>query len=307
MFVQDTANFVADKVFPVVPVAKQSDKYVTFPKGFFFRDEVKPRPLGGRAPVAGYEVGEGTYIAEEFALAHKIDDRVRANADQPLDPDRAAMRLLTTQMLIHRDIDWVTTFFGTSIWGLDRTGVASGPTGNEFIQFDAAGSDPIGLVEAEKERIVGVTGYSPNVLVMGAKVFRIVKSHSDVIDRVKYTQTGIVDLGLLASLFGVDKVVVPRSVQNTANEGAADAISFIVPSDDMLLCYSAPAPAIEVPSGGYIFAWTGLIPGATNAFGGVIQRGREDLAHSDHVEIRASWDQKLIASELGTFFNTAVS
>jgi hypothetical protein len=210
-------------------------------------------------------------------------------------------------MLIHRDSQWVTAFFGTSIWSKDRTGVAASPTGDEFLQFDQSGSDPVALVEAEKERIAELTGFLPNVLVMGPKVFRIVKNHADIIDRVKYTQRGIIDEAILASLFGVARLVVPRGVQNTAAEGATNAFSFIVPTDDMLLVYAAPAPAIEMPSGGYIFAWTGLIPGATNAFGGVIQRGREDLAHSDHVEIRASWDQKLIAADLGTFFNTCVA
>lgn len=305
-FVQSSENFVADKVFPVVPVNKQSDLYAEFPRGYFLRDEVGIRPLGGRAKVAGYTVTSQTYRAEERALAHNIDDRKRANADTPLDPDRSGTRLLTTQMMIHRDRDWVTNYFGTSIWTTDLTGVSSGPGAGEFLQFDQSGSDPIGIVEQNKEVIAESTGFEPNVLVMGRKVFRVVKNHPDVVDRVKYTQRGIVDRAILASLFGVDRVVVPSSVFNNAVEGAADSFEFIVPKDDMLLVYANPDPGLEEPSGGYIFAWTGLIPGATNAFGGVISRGRDGPAHSDILEIRAAWDQKKVAADLGVFFDAAV-
>jgi hypothetical protein len=75
----------------------------------------------------------------------------------------------------------------------------------------------------------------------------------------------------------------------------------------MLLVYAAPAPAIDQPSGGYTFAWTGLIPGETNAFGGTIQRGRDGLASSDVMQIKEASDQKVVASELGIFFEDVVA
>jgi len=306
-FVQQSRNFVADKVFPVVPVAKQSDLYPVYDRGYFFRDEMRPRPLGGEAAKAGYKVTNQRYYCEEFALAHTIDDRVRANADQPLNPDRAAMRLLTTQAMIHRDRDWSSKYFKTGVWTTDLTGVALNPTGNQFLQFDQSGSDPIGVVDAEKDRIAETTGYEPNVLVIGRKVYRTLRNHPDIIDRVKYTQRGVIDTEILASLFGVERVAVPGSVQNTAAEGTADNFSFIVASDDMLLVYAAPEPALEQPSGGYIFAWTGLIPGETNAFGGVIQRMRDEKAHSDHLEIRVAYDIHVVAPDLGVFFDSAVA
>lgn len=306
-FVQESRNFVADKVFPIVPVAKQSDLYPLYDRGYFFRDEMRPRPLGGEAQKAGYKVVNQRYHAEEWALAHTIDDRVRSNADQPLNPDRAAMRLLTTQAMINRDRRWASAFFKTGVWTTDLTGVADDPSDGEFLQFNQEGSDPIGVVDLYKDAIAEQTGgYEPNVLVLGRKVYRTIRNHPDVIDRIKYTQRGVVDREILASLFGVDRVVVPGSVQNTAAEGDADNFSFIVSSNDMLLVYAAPEPALEQPSGGYIFAWTGLIPGETNAFGGIIQRMRDEKAHSDHVEIRVAYDIHLVAPDLGVFFTNCV-
>ena len=40
-FKNDMNSFVADKVFPTVPVAKQTDKFFTFTQADFFRTDAK--------------------------------------------------------------------------------------------------------------------------------------------------------------------------------------------------------------------------------------------------------------------------
>lgn len=304
---QDQANFVASKVFPTVPVAKQSDKYAIYKRDAFYRDEYQPRPLGGRPNQTGYGVTSGTYFAEEWALEHKIDDRVRANADQPLDPDRAGMRLLTTQGLIRQDRMWASSYFKTGVWGTDWTGVASSPSGNQFIQFDQAGSDPIGFFDSRVEDVGSKTGYPPNTIVLGPDCYRTLKNHASVLDRIKYTAKGIVTTDLLAELFDVDQVLVARGVFNSAKEGQTESTGYIANSKGAMLAYAAASPSIDEPSAGYTFAWTGLIPGATNAMGGVIERGREELAHSDVLQGRMAFDTEIVASELGEFFAACVA
>jgi hypothetical protein len=303
---QDQRVFVADKVFPTVSVQKQSDLYAIYQKGYFYRDEMRVRPLGGRPQQAGYGVTNGTYRCVEYALEHKVDDRVRANADQPLDPDRAAMRLLTGQAMIRRDRDWASKYFTTGVWGTDLTGVASAPSTNQFLQFDQSGSDPIGLVQKKVDDLLSATGYAGNKLVIGRDAWRVIRNHADVKDRIKYTQRGIVTEDVFASLVGVDEVIVPGSVYNSSHEGQSDSIDFIVGRKAMLLVYAAAAPSVEEPSAGYTFAWTGLVPGA-NSLGGVIERGREELAHSDVFQCRQAFDTEIVASELGAYFSAAVA
>lgn len=305
-WVQDQANFIASKVFPRVPVQNQSDKYAMYDKGYFYRDEMKPRPLGGRPEQTGYEVTQGDYFCEEFGLEHKIDDRTRANADQPLDPDRAAMRLLTGQGLIRADRMWATQYFQTGVWGTDLQGSAS-PSGSEFLQFDQADADPIEFFDEQREEIGGGTGFWPNTLVLGAAAYRRIRNNPNVLDRIKYTQRALVGAELLASLLEVDQVLVARAVYNTAAEGQDDNIQFIVDTTSALLVYAAPEPSLEEPTGGYTFVWSNLIPGATNELGAVIERGREELAHSDVFQSRMAIDPEIVAPELGTYFYDCVS
>ena len=54
------------------------------------------------------------------------------------------------------------------------------------------------------------------------------------------------------------------------------------------------------PSAGYTFSWTGAT-GASDS-GGRIKRFRLELLESDRVEIQMSFDQKLVAPDLGYFF-----
>ena len=304
---QDPSKFIAGNVFPIVPVQKQSDKYAIWDKGFFYRDEVAPRPLGGRPNTVGAKVGAGTYLCEEEGLEYAIDDRTRANADAPLDPDRTGANLLTTQEMIHRDREWCAGYFKKETWGTDMKGAASSPGAGEFLQLDQTGAEPVDFIDEIRDEVAGGTGYEPNVLVLGRDVFRKLKNNPELKDRIKYTQRGVLTAELLAQLFEVDKVLVPGGVVNSAKEGAEDDIDFIVPRKDALLVYAAKEPSIEQPSGGYGFAWTGLLPGLDNAYGGVIERGRESLAHSDILQIRSAYDQNLVAPELGVFLEGVVS
>lgn len=307
MFVQDAGNFIAQRAASVIPVLKQTDKYVVYDRGYFWRDEAAPRPLGGRPLQVGYKIGEGTYSATEFALEHTIDDRQRANADDPIRLDENATILLTQKQLIKQDRVWAQNFFRAGVWTTNYDGVASTPGTNQFLQFNDASSDPIGVIDSAKDQIAELTGFMPNVLVLGADVKRTLRSHPDIADRIKYTQVGVADDGILASLFEVNAVLTARSVYNSAAEGATDSFDFIVDRTGMLLAYIEPNPGLDSPTAIANFAWTGLIPGATNAMGGVIESGRDDRAHSDYFQSRMAWDLKQVSADLGVFFNDVVT
>jgi len=303
-FAQESMDFVHDKVFPVVPVRKASDKYVIFNRGDYWRDQMGVRPLGGRADVADWSKTDGSYSCEERALAYKADDRTTTNADDPISVRREAMELLTSQAMVNNDLRFAATYMATGVWTTDLEGNAD----TDFTQIAYANTgDPMALIDEQKEAVKKLTAVTPNKLVLGARAYRIFRNHDKLKDIFKYTRAGIIDTALIAAALGVDQVLVPRSVYNTAVEGASDSFDFISADNDALLCYSAPRPGLNTPSAGYTFAWTGLLPGVTNAMGGVIMTGRDEFAHSDHYEIRTATDIKLVSADLGVYFNTIVA
>ncbi len=154
------------------------------------------------------------------------------------------------------------------------------------------------------------TGRRPNRLVLGAKAYAVLKNHPELLERIKYSASSnapaVVTQQVMAQLFDVEEVLIAESIYNTAAEGQTDAPEFIVDPKSALLLCATPSPSIKVPSAGYTFAWTGLVPGLNNAWGGVIYRGREELAHTDVIQIRATYDMRITASDLGVFLETLV-
>lgn len=304
-YIQDQNNFIADRVFPALPVKKQSDRYFLYPKGIWFRAEAQERAPGTESAGSGWTVDSTpTYFARIYAVHKDIDDPTRANFDDPLDADRDSTEWVTMQMYLRREKVWVANYFTTGVWGLDLTGVTAAPAANQFLRWDQAGSTPIQDIHKQVIRIAEQTGYRPNKLVLGPYVFNILRDHADVLDRIKYTQRGLVTQDILASLFGVDEVLIPYASENTAIEGEADTIAFIA-SKGALLVYSNPAPSILKPSGGYTFGWSGFVGAAQN--GVRIKSFRVEPIESDRIEGEMAFDMKVVASDVATFFATAVS
>jgi len=308
-FLQRAENFVADRVFPNIPVAKQSDRYFTYDRGEFNRDEMELRAPGTESAGATYTIDSTpTYFCETRALHKDIADPIRANYDSPLAPDREATEFLTHKALINREVNWAAAYFTTGVWTTDLEGVAAGPGAGQFLQWNDANATPIEDVRTAKRTVLESTGFMPNKMVLGRPVFDALVDHPDIVARLDQGQTpggpALVTRMRLAAIFELDEVMVMDAIQNTAAKGATNVHAFIG-GKQALLTYAAPAPGIMVPSGGYTFSWTGLL--GASAYGMRMKRFRIEERESDRVEIENSYDQKLIAADLGYFFYTAVA
>lgn len=306
-FVQDSKNFIAQRAASVIPVEMQTDAYAAYDRGFFWRDESTPRPMGGRPNQVSYKVDPQYYRATEYALEHVIDDRQRKNVRDPIQLEEAATQLLTQKQLIKQDRVFAQKFMQENVWTTEFEGVASDPGADQFVQFNDPLSDPIGTIDAVKDRIHEQTGFMPNVMVLGADVKRYLRSHPDIADRIKYTRTGIADEDILAALFEVEDVVTARSIYNAAAEGATNDFNYIAPRDAILLAYIDKNPALNTPTAIANFAWSGLFDGAANAIGGVMLRGRDDRASSDYFQNRMAWDLQQVSADLGGFLHGVVA
>lgn len=310
---QNPNLFIANQVFPQIPVQRQGDLYWTYAKGDWFRSNAGLRAPATESQGGGWEVSTASFFANVYAVHKDVDDQTRANAVGQFNLDRDATLWVTRDLLTKRDQEFVDTYFTTGVWsgtgtGVDQTGVASGPTANQFVQFNSAASDPIGVIRPQITAMQEKTGYRPNTLVMGARVFDALIDHADILDRIKYnggpTNPALINEQTLAALFGIERVVVARSVQNTAALGAADAMSFIA-GKHMALLYANQTPSLLQPSAGYIFSWAGLLGGG--AFGTRVKRFRMEHLASDRIEAEMAYDMKVVATDLGAFFATAVA
>jgi hypothetical protein len=304
-YMQKAENFIADKVFPVVPVDKQSDKYFSYDKNDWLRDEARLRTDGTESVGSGYNISTESYYADVFAIHKDIGDQTRANADAPINVDREAAEFVTHRLLTRREIQWSADFMSAGVWGTTVVGVPGAPGGGQFRQWnDYINSDPIEDVEAGKAAILGVTGLEANTLVLGYDAFRQLKNHPDLVDRIKYTSAQTITEDMIARMFDVDKVYVSKAIKATNAEGAAGAYSFTTGKTAML-CHVAPAPGLLTPSAGYTFQWTGVSGGLGATIG--TSSFRLESLRATRIEAELAFDNKVVGTDLGYFFNTCVA
>ena len=292
---QEAYAFVANRAFPVVNVAKQTDLYFTYSQADFMRDQVQRRADGTESAGTGYGLSTASYSCDVWALHKDIGDQTRANSDNPLNPDMDATRFLSQQMLIRQEVQWASDAFTTGIWGTDAT---PSPL------WDAASSTPIADVETAKNTVLTNTGYVPNTVILSYKAFSALVDNADIVDRIKYTSQDSVTEELLARVFNVDRVLVMASVYNSAAEGAAASYSQ-VGDKDVLVCYTPSAPGLMVPSAGYTMNWSGVSAGLGTS--SAISRYRMDTLRADRIEIEAAFDFKIVSSALGYFLSNVTS
>lgn len=299
-YAQKAKNFISTQVFPTVPVEHKSDNYTVYKKEDWLRDEAKERVPGSETAGGNYELDTTPeYNCKNFGYHKDVDDDTRDNADNPLNPDKDATNFVTQKMLIKRERLWASAFLKTGIWGTDLSGVTGSPSGNQFKRWDqASGATLLKNVEDWKELISSVTGYDPNVMVIAPDIMPTLKTHPEIKDQIKYTMKGIVTTDLLAELFGVEKVLIPKGIFNSAKKGGTASYGRIV-SKSILLCYATDAPSIEEPSAGYNFAWKGRT-GNSN-IGTRIKKYRMENLDSDRVEAEMSIDFRVVASDMGLY------
>ena len=295
-YIQDQNVFVSTKVFPILPVDKQSDLYFVYTKNDWFRDEAQRRAPSTESAGSGYTLSTDSYNCDVYAVHKDVDNRVIANADIPLNPIQDATRWVTQKMLIKQERIWVADYFTSGVWDTDVTPAD--------LWSDYAASDPLNDLEAGKEAILGVTGFEPNTLVMGWQVMRQLKHHPDLVDRIKYTQVGLATEDLLATLLGVQRIMVVRSIYATNAEGEAEAYDFNV-GKSALLMYVAPSPGLYTPSAGYTFAWRGVSQGIGAEIGISTLPMRQ--IKSQRIEAEKAWDNKLVATDMGYFLDGVVA
>lgn len=298
-FVQNPDAFVARKVFPAVPVQKASDSYFRYGKEFWYKAFAEYRAPGTAAAVSGYSMDTAEFSCKRRAIAKEIPDPIRANADIA-DLDREATAWVMQQLSLKDESDWAAANFVTGVWGTTTT---------PSVLWNDTASTPIEEVRTGMRTVLSNTGMIPNVGVIGKKLYDVLCDHPDIIDRIKYGQTAggpaNVTPAAIAALFGLDRLLIARAVQNTAAEGAAASYSFIADQESLLLAYAAPNPGLMTASAGYTFVWSGA-PGANSA-GMAFRSFREDRIESDIVEGNSWYDHKIVASELGYFFLNATA
>jgi hypothetical protein len=281
-------DYIADLVMPVVPVKKESDLYYTYTRNWRLPEAL--RAAGAEASEVEWNVSTDTYSCLEYALKDMIPDRVRANADNPLDMDVDTTENLVSliQMLREKRVADIVFAGGNH-------GSTSALTGANRWN-DYAGSDPIGNVRTAKATVHAASAKIPNTMIVGKQVHDKLLDHPDILERIKYTQRGVVTEDILAKLFEVDRYIIGKALYDSSTVDASEALTYLW-GKSVALIYAEPSPGLKKVSYGYQFQSRGFRT----------KKWRVEGRDGDFIESGEIRDEKVVASACGYLYTTVVS
>ena len=275
--------FVAEILFPVVPVMKESDKYYVFS-----REELKSidthRAIGAPSNEADWDVTNATYSCEEYALKKLLADRIVNNSDAPIRP-----RMTTVNKLLR----WIRLGYEKRVMALVTGGALGTPT-TPTVKWDGTSPTIEANCDTAKAAIRLAAGVDPNTIAFNDQVKDVVKRDSTVRNLIRYTIAGSGGQELLVNgelppvLWGL-KVVLAQAAEDTAKKGATASYSRIWP-DDVLVCYSEPSPSLESLSLGYTFRVKN---------GVIVKTWRNEERNGEFIEPALIQDEKIVAAAAG--------
>jgi hypothetical protein len=281
---------IADLIFPVMTVQKQSDGYWIWSRSEAFRRndaERAPKTLANRI---GTLASTDTYFAKNFALGIETSWEDLSNADAALEIRDSNSNAIIDNLVLNHEVRVATKICNTSNVG------SSNSLGADY--SDVANTNPIDDLDNGIESIRGVTGYTPNKAIFGPKSWLRFRKHPDVIDFVRGKGDNIggggVTLAQVKDAWMLDEVLVGNAIINSAAEGAAAAYSDVW-SNHIALLYVAPSPGKMVATYGMTFAWQPAGFPARRA----VRRYDDTPRMIEVQEVHEFQDEKIIGTELG--------
>lgn len=293
------ADYIGERIAPVIPVNFQSDKYYIFNKADEFRDTAGYRAPGTSSNRDGFSLSTGSYNCREIAQSTRLEDETKKNADAILDIEMAKTRFVTNKIMLKHEIMTETLFMTTSNWANSAT--------PSILWDDYDLSDPVTDIETAIDTVETGNGYTANTMIISKNVWKKLKHHPALLAKLSNDTTRILTINDLKQIFDIQNIYIGGATKNTAEYGLTASYSPIW-SKDVWIGYINPMPGREQASATYTFSWdyTGNTTGAPNGIRGV-RRWRDENIHSDIIEAYASFDMKITGSDLGYVLEAVIS
>jgi hypothetical protein len=286
-------DYVGDKIIPVIPVAEESGKIAAYGLEHY-RVDFNARAMGTDTPRGDWQAGTPTsFSANEWSFEMAIDDRMRKLYQDPFDAERDAVTTLMEKIFLKREQlvasllqtsgNFNTATSGTA-WGTPATGT------------------PVTDIRSAMRSIVARTGISRKNLigVCSDVVWDKLIANDELKKLFLNTIPGAAAVtamtpSLVASVIGLQDIIVGSAVNLTSKEGATNAMADVWSTSVFTVLRKAKKPTLMDPGFAAIFAPT--VPG----FGGSTvssDKYREESKRSDIVRVGALYDMIVVTKDV---------
>lgn len=297
-------TYIGDRIFRILDNVDPKAKIAIFSKGAWFRNDAGIRGPGSRAKRSGFPMSWASISTDEYAFASEVTDEDRRFSKSkfapPLQPDQDAIEFASDKIDLSKEARVAAmitggTWVDGNVGGEDAEGLWS-PKGDTNTLLDD--------IAKGTKAIQANSGVKPNCLAIDFATYTALKQCAAVLDKIKYTQRGVLTAELLAALLDLEEVLVGEAIINTAKETKAGTeftskyIWEVNTGKGMGFLFHRPkTPGRKVPAPGYQarVAYEDGSPRRTTTW-------REPAEHQDVYEVAEETDIVLVDAALGYLF-----
>lgn len=254
-------GFVAEQVFPVVPVQHESDDYLVWDKGQAFRVDRADGQGSLRSDGAESQTEEfgGTwqsYRAEAYSRKTAITDRQRKNADPVWQLEQSKTRRVMDKLLLDQELRVASPLLTAANYAAGHVTTLAGANqwnNSSFVSQQGTFSVIEQEIDNAREAIRESTGgLEPNLIIIPTIVARVMKRDIGIRESIKYTHGDILTNGSLPDTLWGLKVVTPSSLYTTQAEGEVISLTDVW-GKNVIVAYVDPSPSLDTLTVGSIF------------------------------------------------------
>lgn len=248
------SEMIASALFPSVRVPVRGGKIITFGKEDFMLYGSQRAP-GENTKRVQFGYGSGNYALVDYGLEGQVPIEVLQEGLAGPGIDHAAMAIRKVSAIMALRLEKQAADIARTAGSYASSNKVTKTSTAQWSDLTSGVSDPIADVETAKDAVRAAIGRRPNTVVMGAAVMTKLRQHPKVIDRIKYTGRDVVTEELLASLFGVQRVVVGDAIY--ANDAGTTFTD--VWGKDVVVAYTELGSVADMgaPSYGYTYTLDG--------------------------------------------------
>lgn len=302
-------SYVADMVFPIVPVNKRSGKYFIYRKeDFLTPSTIGPtgyissiRKPGTEAAEIDFQVSNDSYYAQELAYREIVPDGETAIADDPIQPELDAAVQVNEKILLDNETMVASVALKRANYpASNKVVLTTGGTGTSWNSYASVNSNP--LLDIKNGKIAVMKGIlrEANRALFSVDAARTLADHPLIKDLIKYVSSEALTMSGLPKIIRGLLTIEAAQQKNGAVEGLAYSGSNLWVADDLtqaaLIYYANPNPSPRSVSMGHTFE---APDDATGMRGVSIRKWYEQKRKGLMVEGSTLRDWKIVSKDAG--------
>ena len=245
-------DLVGSALFPQVSVNQRGGNVITFSKEAFMLYGTQRAP-GENTKRVRFGYTGAPYALVDYSLEGVVptETEQEAMAAPGIDMGNMAITSVASIMALRLEKAQADIARTAATYAASNKVTLSGTS--QWSDYSGT-SNPIKVIEDAKSAVRSQIGKRPNTIVMGSAVMDMLRAHPMIVDRMKYTGRDVATAEIMASLFGVERVLEGSAIWSTDAGVITD-----IWGKDVVLAYTSTASvqSMGLPSYGYTYNLSG--------------------------------------------------